>query len=776
MIHENVLSMVGKTPLVAIRRINPNPAVTLAAKVEMRNPGGSIKDRVALAMIEAAERSGELVPGRVVIEATSGNTGIGLAMVCAVKGYRLKLLMPASASEERKRIMRAYGAEIVLTPGNLGTDGAIEEAYRLAREEPETYVLMDQFNNPASIEAHYAATAVEIYEDTGGRVTHVVAALGTSGTVMGLAKRLHDYDPAIQVVAVEPHPGHKIQGLKNMQESYPPGIFDKHALDSIVPVEDEEAFEMARRLAREEGLLVGMSGGAAMAAAAKLAAGLSSGLVVVILADGGERYLSTTLFAVPEKKGVGLSSLTATEPVYLDPAGAAPGLFTFGPPLDATGDLDAWRRIVTLDVLARSLARGGGRPALAVGLADLDDRCLAAARAAGSKCRVFAEQSRERVAASARSLGMGPVSWSLASDALDGALAMTKKLMTKGLCYEKLRSVYYDVARDKAYGRLCGTDLSKLFPGKTVDLLAYAKDNPLDFTLLKRVSLKDLKAGDILATLWGNVRPSWFLQMAAAAAKSLPAVTVMLTDEDKTFPHLENLRAIWAGGAGLLPAAWLVGGRVTGREEHEAGPPDLAELLELGVHPLAVRAWLLSTSYHKPLVASPEVLRMWERNRDRVQELAASLGLLAGGGGQPSSEVTERCDALAEALLGAVADDLSVVHFWPELFAFCRFANGLMAGNRLGAADADRLSEALAGVDALLGLLDPACLPLPRRQWPAEAAKLMAERHKARVARDFDRADRLRADILTLGFRVEDTVNGCRLYPANVERSGNGSE
>jgi cysteinyl-tRNA synthetase len=765
MIYDSVLPMVGKTPLVRLTRVNPNPAVTMVAKVEMRNPGGSIKDRVALAMIEAAERSGELTPRHTIIEATSGNTGIGLAMVCAVKGYKLKLLMPASASEERKRIMRAYGAEIVLTPGNLGTDGAIEEAYRLAREEPQTYVLMDQFNNPASIEAHYASTAVEIFEATEGRVTHVVAALGTSGTVMGLVKKLKELNPTVKVVAVEPHPGHKIQGLKNMQESYPPGIFDKHALDAIVSVEDAEAFEMARRLAREEGLLIGMSSGAATAAAATLSASLDSGLVVVILPDGGERYLSTTLFSVPEKKGVALLSVGSAEPVYLDPAGATPGLFTFGPTLSDPGALDAWRRVVTMDVLRRSLARGGARPVLAVGLADLDDRCLEASRAAGQKCRDFAEAARERVAAFAGALGVFGAIFPLAGEALDETLAMTRKLMSKGLAYEKLRSVYFDVARDKAYGQLLGTDMTKLALGKTVDLLAYAKDNPQDFTLLKRVSLKDLKAGDALATPWGNVRPSWFLQMAAVAAKTLPAVTVVLSDEDKTFPHLENLRAIWSVGAGLVPAAWLAGGRVAGREGHETGAPVLPDLLDLGVHPLAVRAWLLSTSYHKPLVAAPEALHMWERNRNRVQDLAANLGLVASGDGQPGETVATEAARLGEALDAAVADDLSVFHFWPRLFAFCRFANGLLASGGLTGADARQLGQALSNVDGVLGLLDAIHMPVPRGQWPEAAGRLVADRVKAREARDFTRADALRADIEALGYRVEDAPDGVRLFP-----------
>ena len=275
----SILNAIGDTPLVEIKKLNPNSNVKILAKLEYTNPGGSIKDRAAFFMIEAGEKSGELTPDKTVIEATSGNTGIGLALVCAVKGYRLLLAMSDGASIERRKILKARGAEILLTPGHLGTDGAIEEVYRLVRENPETYFMADQYNNPANWKAHYYGTAPEIWRQSGKTLTTLVATMGTSGTLMGMARRLKEYDNNIRIVGVEPFLGHKIQGLKNMKEAYCPEIFEKNRLDKKVNIEDEEAFEMTRRLAREEGLFVGMSSGAAMAIACREAAAMTSGTI-----------------------------------------------------------------------------------------------------------------------------------------------------------------------------------------------------------------------------------------------------------------------------------------------------------------------------------------------------------------------------------------------------------------------------------------------------------------------------------------------------------------
>ena len=295
----SVLDAIGNTPLVLIENLNPNGPggkVRLFAKLEGANPGGSVKDRIALYMVEAAQKEGRL-KNRTILEATSGNTGIGLAMVGAAKGLKVKLVMPACVSLERRRTLEAMGAELVLSPPDEGTDGAIRLAAKIMVSSPETYFMPDQFNNPANVLAHYETTGREIIDQTQGAVTHFVAGMGTTGTIMGAGRRLREVRKDIKIVGVEPFLGHKIQGLKNMQESIVPGIYDRGALDGKVNVNDDDAFRTARDLAVREGLFVGMSSGAAAFAAIRLAEKLDSGTIVVLLPDRGDRYLSTSLFA-----------------------------------------------------------------------------------------------------------------------------------------------------------------------------------------------------------------------------------------------------------------------------------------------------------------------------------------------------------------------------------------------------------------------------------------------------------------------------------------------
>ncbi len=291
---ESVLDRIGRTPLLKLSRITRGLGeVEIYAKAEWFNPGGSVKDRAALSMILEGERSGELTPDKTIIDATSGNTGIAYAMIGAAKGYAVKLCLPENASLERKRILKALGAELILTDPLEGSDGAIREVRRLYREHPERYFYPDQYNNPANWRAHYETTAVEIYQQTGGRITHFVAGLGTSGTFVGTGRRLKEFDPRIQLISVQPDsPFHGLEGLKHMATAIVPGIYDPTLADANLGISTEEAHQMVRRLAREEGLLVGISSGAAMAAALRVARQLTAGVIVVIFPDGGDRYLS----------------------------------------------------------------------------------------------------------------------------------------------------------------------------------------------------------------------------------------------------------------------------------------------------------------------------------------------------------------------------------------------------------------------------------------------------------------------------------------------------
>ena len=292
----SLLSAIGKTPLIELMQMNGNGGVRIFAKLEGCNPGGSVKDRPAYWMIMRAEERGELTHDKIILEPTSGNTGIALAMIAAAKGYKIKLFMPECVSSERRIILEALGAEVLQTPAKEGTDGAIRRAHELNDAEAGRYYMPNQYDNESNVLAHYETTGPEVFEQTGGEVDVFVAGMGTGGTLMGTGRYLREKKPGVRVVGVEPTLGHAIQGLKNMHESIVPKIYNPEELDDKIVVEDGEAFEMARDLARGEGIFVGMSSGAAVVGALRVAGTMRKGTIVVILPDRGDRYLSVMQF------------------------------------------------------------------------------------------------------------------------------------------------------------------------------------------------------------------------------------------------------------------------------------------------------------------------------------------------------------------------------------------------------------------------------------------------------------------------------------------------
>ena len=291
----NLLELVGKTSLVELSRVNPNPKVRLFGKVEGNNPGSSVKDRAAKFMIEGAEKRGQLKPGVRIIEPTSGNTGIALALIAAIKGYEIELVMPENSTAERVRTMGAFGAKVTLTPEDLGMEGAID----FAREQVNKggVLMLNQFGNSDNWRAHYETTGPEIWRCTNGTITHFVSAMGTTGTIMGTSRCLKELNPSVRIVGVQPAEDAKIPGIRRWPKEYLPAIFEPERVDAIIDVSQEEAEEMARRLAREEGVFAGASSGGACAAACRLADRLDAGTIVFVLCDRGDRYLSSDLFS-----------------------------------------------------------------------------------------------------------------------------------------------------------------------------------------------------------------------------------------------------------------------------------------------------------------------------------------------------------------------------------------------------------------------------------------------------------------------------------------------
>ncbi len=758
---DSILELVGETPIVRVNRLNPNSQVEVYVKLEYFNPGGSVKDRPALAMIEAAEATGELTPDKTVIEATSGNTGIGLAIVCAVKGYRLLLAMPESASLERKRILKALGAELLLTPAHLGTDGAIEEVYRMAREHPEKYYLADQFNNPANPASHQS-TAREIWEQTDGRVTMVVATIGTTGTLMGLSRYLKEINPDIRVVGVEPYLGHAIQGLKNLKESYVPGIFVKGQADEIVHIEDEEAFETARRLAREEGLFLGMSSGAAVAVALRKARELERGLILAIAPDGGERYLSTPLFTEKEAPTLQFyNTLTRVKEPFEPKREGEATMYVDGPALNTHLSLGLARRLVVADLLQRYLRYRAFKVQQVVSLIDLDDRAIAGASAAGKDLADFTAGFRDEFHQDLKALRIAEGSlYPLASEHVDDMVNLTRRLLERGSAYEKLRSVYFDISRFKDYGQLSRLDLSKIKVGKTVDLDEYAKENPRDFTLLKRAKLGELKKGLYFTTPWGKVRPSWHLECAAMALKHLgQTVDFHIGGIESLFPHEENENALFSAATGQPMARfWLHSDLVLkdGRPLRETGEVAVRDLLHQGVKGEDVRYFLLATHYRKPLTFSEESLTATARARARLDHFLERLSLLTGSDNR-LVQVEERLFQVKKDVMAALDDDLNISKALSAVFACVAELNLDIDQGRLGKNSAAAILSRFEELDEIFGVMN-----LPQTGQDAYIEGRLDEREAARKRKEWATADRIREELAAKGIEVIDTPAGPR--------------
>ena len=295
-VYSNILESIGNTPLVRINKLNPYNELTMYAKLEGLNPSGSIKDRIALKMIEQAEMEGRLAAGKTIIEPTSGNTGIALAIIGVVKGYNVEIVMSEAVSMERRKLITSYGGKVILTDAASGTDGAIRRARQLVKDYPDKYFMPDQFSNEYNKLAHYKTTSEEIWEQTEGKINYLVSAIGTSGTIMGIGKFLKDKNHSIKIICAHPVRNHYIQGLKNMEEAMVPEIYDPSLIDETIMIESEDAFEMTRRIVRTEGISAGMSSGAAMYAALESARADKKGIMVIIFPDRAEKYLTTDLF------------------------------------------------------------------------------------------------------------------------------------------------------------------------------------------------------------------------------------------------------------------------------------------------------------------------------------------------------------------------------------------------------------------------------------------------------------------------------------------------
>ena len=758
----SIIDAIGNTPIIEIKNLNPVKGVKIFAKLEYMNPGGSVKDRAALYMIEEAQKSGELNKDKVVIEATSGNTGIGLAMICAVKGYKLALTMAENASVERINILKARGAKIILTPKRLGSDGAIEEAYKLAREHPDKYFITDQYNNDANWKAHYYTTAPEIIKQTEGNLSSVVATIGTSGTLMGLSRRLKEYDKNIKIICVEPYLGHKIQGLKNMKESYTPEILEKNRIDDKINIDDDTAFDMARKLAREEGLFVGMSSGAAFAAAIEHAKTIqtddtSKKSVVVIFPDSGERYLSTTLFAVEKNIALQIFNTASKSKEQFEPLEKEKvSIYTCGPTVHKKLNIGQFRRYAFTDLLVRYIEYNNISVNHVVNVTDYDDRTVQGSYQASMEHSQFTQKYFEIFKKDLEKLNIREAdTYPKVSDHFEEMIELARQLKAKKHAYEKLHSLYFDISSLAEYGKLSKINLDKIKIGATVDLDEYEKKNPKDFTLLKRVRLSELKRGIGIKTQWGTVRPSLHLQCAAIAMNYLGEnFDIHTGSRELVFPHHENEVAIAkAAKNSQFANYWLHCDPV--KYDGSLCVDDIDKLTldvltDQGFELKTIRFWLISNHYRKTLVLTKQGLQQARFTLDKINQCIYSLSVIKSG--KKFMEIDQLIYDLKQDFIKSMNDDLKISGVISLLLANIKNINILNSQNKIDSESAKKLIDCFKDIDSVLKVFNFKM----QNPYSDKVKELVKQRDDARVQKNFELADKIRNQLIKLDIDVHD--------------------
>ena len=757
---KNILESIGNTPLIRLNSVNPHKNVEIYAKLESCNPGGSIKDRIALRMVEEAEKSGQLTKEKTIIEPTSGNTGIGLALVAAVKGYNIEIVMSESVTVERRKMLEAFGAKIILSPAAEGTDGAIKLAREMVRRSPQKYYMPDQFNNKENYLAHYHGTAGEIINQMPG-LTHFVASLGTSGTIVGSSKRLKEYDPNIKTIAVEPVQGHKIQGLKNMNEAIVPGIYDESSYDEKLVVRDHEAYELARQLVSKEGIFAGMSSGAALWGALETAKNLKKGKIVVVFPDRGEKYLSTALFMRDRMHMKLFNTMSMQKEEFVPLVKGHVSMYSCGPTVYNYAHIGNFRSYMFADLLKRYLKYKGYKVTHVMNITDVDDKTIKGSMEEGKSLKDFTDFYVKSFLEDLDTLGIQrPDIMPRATETIREMVSLVKTLLEKGIAYKSDdNSIYYDISKFKDYGKLSHIKQENLKSGARVKQDEYDKHNASDFALWKSYSADD---GDVYwETELGKGRPGWHIECSAMSMKYLgDNFDIHTGGIDLVFPHHENEISQSEGATGKTFVNYWVHCDhliVDGKKMSKSlgNFYTLRDLIGKGYDAKAIRYSLLSTHYRQKLNFTLDGLEASKQSVERLVEFIRNLNAVKSE--KENLGVKKLIAEARERFEQSMDDNLNISSALASIFDFIKEINKLMSEGRIGRKDACAIIDLMNSFDLVLGVME-----VEEEELPDDIKQLIAERQEARSAKDFKKADAIRDDLLKKGIALDDTKDGVR--------------